>query len=345
MTKIQWTDQVWNPTVGCSRASAGCENCYAERVAHRGMQDAHRGLTVMGSRGPRWTGEVRLLPERLAEPLRWRKPRRVFVDSMSDLFHPEVPFEFAAAVFGVMAATPRHTYQLLTKRPERMAEFFRWLRDDAWPDGPASQLAAFAAGELGDGSDSSRDSHFFALDGKANRDVWPLPNVWLGTSVENQATADERILHLLDCPAAVRWISAEPLLGPIDLRSLPFGPVEPRPRMLDALTAGSNSATPWHLDWVVVGGESGPGARACDVAWVRSIVAQCQAAEVPVFVKQLGARPVSGLGSDFPTARAGRGWDDGSAPPAAIHLRDRKGGDPAAWPEDLRVREWPGVRP
>lgn len=331
MTKIQWTDQVWNPTVGCSRASAGCENCYAERVAHRGMQDAHRGLTVMGSRGPRWTGEVRLLPERLEEPLRWRKPRRVFVDSMSDLFHSNVPFEFIAATFGIMASTPRHTFQVLTKRPERAREFFRWIETgDLRHPNRATMGCSLAIARVLREAAPKHEGFVRAARGDV---AWPLANVWLGTSVENQVTADERIPHLLGCPAAVRWISAEPLLGPVDLAYTMFN------------GADSFGQMPG-LDWVVVGGESGPGARACDVAWIRSIVAQCRVAGVPAFVKQLGAQPVArdrfDMSEEFFRNADANGWDEHQGD-VVMRLRDRKGGDPDEWAEEFRVREWPEV--
>lgn len=283
MTKIQWTDETWNPVVGCSRVSPGCENCYAERVAHRGLTDRHRGLTVVGKHGPRWTGEARFVPEALSKPLHWRKPRRVFVNSMSDLFHDDITFEQIAAVFGVMAATPHLTYQVLTKRPARMLEFMRWI-------GRTSGCAT----------------------------EWPLPNVWLGVSVEDQRRADERIPLLLECPAAVRFLSGEPMLEAIDLR-----------RWTNDEHGRRHIGAPAGIGWVIVGGESGPGARPCSLGWIRSVVEPCGAAGVPVFVKQLGARPQL--------------WErDGIH--GFLHLRDRKGGDPSEWPEDLRVQEFPEVR-
>ena len=333
-TSIEWTTETWNPTVGCSRVSAGCENCYAERVAHRGMQDAHKGLTVMGKKGPRWNGEVRLLPERLATPLRWRKPRKVFVDSMSDLFHEGVPFEYVAAVFGVMAACPQHTFQVLTKRPERALDFFseRGLR-------------------------SCSRAGFDALDGDERvldlRDpnAWPLPNVWLGVSVEDQATADARIPYILRCPAAVRWVSYEPALGPVDFGRVPFTvPGEHRHYVpFNALVGGGQeSETPWRIDWVVVGGESGPGARAFDLAWARSTIEQCRAAGTACFVKQLGRVPQirTQSGGNLqevmvePLRSRGHVIENRTA---TLHLRSRKGADTSEWPADLRVQEFPGA--
>jgi len=293
MTNIEWTDETWNPVRGCSRVSAGCENCYAERTAIRmaGPGGHYEGLARKVNGHPVWTGEVRCLPELLDRPLRWRKPRRVFVNSMSDLFHEKVPDEFIDRVFDVMERCPQHIFQVLTKRPVRMWKYL----SEAVPVRP---------------------------------EAWPLPNVWLGVSVEDQATADERIPVLLDTPAAVRWVSAEPLLVPVDMaRWLRHGaPVYPSKHAYRRRE---------RLDWVVTGGESGPGARPCDVAWIRSIVEQCRAAAIPVFVKQLGAR-VSGR-VNHPD-NEGYGVHD-------VRLDDRKGGDPAEWPEDLRVREWPDTQP
>ncbi|WP_416906212.1 DUF5131 family protein [Micromonospora echinospora] len=204
-TTIEWTEETWNPTTGCDRISAGCDNCYAATLAKR--------LKGMGSAkyqtdgDPRTSGPgfgVAVHPDTLDAPLRWRQPKRIFVNSMSDLFHARVPREFVGKVFAVMAATPQHTYQVLTKRPDRMA---RILNDLAWRSSVYLR-------------ESTLD-----LRGPA-REIppWPLPNVWLGTSVEDQRAADLRIPALLDTPAAVRWLSCEPLLGPVDLGGwLPCG--------------------------------------------------------------------------------------------------------------------------
>ncbi len=320
---ISWTDETWNPIRGCSRVSEGCRNCYAEKVAGRfsGPGLPYEGLVTIGEKGPRWNGTVRLVPEHLGDPLRWKRPRRVFVNSMSDLFHESLPFETIAAVFGVMAAAPQHTFQVLTKRPRRALEFFAWAERENTGHVMANALCVQPAswpscvGEEGDG-----------LIDHPGLNRWPLPNVWLGVSVEDQATANERIPLLLECPAAVRWVSAEPLLGPLDMSeaSLSLGV---------GLTDGSRwTGTKPILDWIVVGGESGPGARPFDLAWARSVVAQCKTAGVPVFVKQLGATPVDSACVDV----VGR--------PVRIGLRDRKGADMSEWPEDLRVRQWPEVR-
>jgi protein gp37 len=260
------------------------------------------------SRG-RFNGVVKFSEKDLLAPLSWKKPRRVFVNSMSDLFHENVLDEWIDKIFAVMALTPQHTYQILTKRPERM---HKWLtRRGTWP--LVSMIEKIQ--EIPD-----RDGYIKPP--SLGHIKWPLPNVWLGVSVEDQKTADERIPLLLKCPAAVRWISAEPLLGPIDLtwnyRST-VSPIGAHPsihhRYVDK------------LGWVVVGGESGPNARPCDIANIRSIVQQCKAAGVPVFVKQLGADPR--------TVERRIGYQ--------LNLKNRKGGDMNEWPEDLRVREFPEV--
>ncbi len=370
MTSIEWTrgddgskGETWNPVVGCSIKSAGCTNCYAMGIAHRGMSKQHRGLTVMTSRGAKWNGEVRFLPDVLAKPLSWRKPRRVFVNSMSDLFHEGLAFEQIAAVFGVMAACPQHTFQVLTKRPERAREFFAWLGAEQHRYEGGQATACVVAAQQATDYETLVPAPIYSR-------AWPLPNVWIGVSCEDQRAADERIPILLELPAVVRFVSAEPLLGPIDFRAIPYrGDVD---YFLDAI-AGRYSTIPGGqgntfahgmalkrpIDWIIVGGESGPGARPCDVAWIRSIVEQCAGAGVPVFCKQLGAKPINGERSAIHDAhgvaapslpheevdRLAPNYVDGHVVrPAPVRLRDRKGADMAEWPEDLRVRAFPEVR-
>lgn len=221
ISSIEWTEATWNPVRGCSRVSPGCEHCYAERMAHRfsGPGAPYEGLTTIGKRGPRWTGQVQLVHEALREPLSWRRPRLVFVNSMGDLFHDSVPLEFIVSVFETMRRAHWHTFQVLTKRAERLAQV----------------AAAFP---------------------------WP-ENVWMGVSVESRAY-QQRIDLLRRVPAHVRFLSLEPLL-----EGLPN---------LD-LTG---------IDWAIVGGESGPGARPLEEQWVRDIFLQCRAASVPFFFKQWG---------------------------------------------------------
>lgn len=302
-TGIEWTDATWNPVRGCSRVSDGCRHCYAERVAARfhGPGQPYEGL-IHPSTGA-WNGQVKLVPEALQIPWRWTRPRRIFVNSMSDLFHPAIPFEFVAAVFWIMSVTTRHTYQVLTKRPERMLEFFQWLAvygdeearehgefmmetarfvgrdqftDLEWHMGDAVYTAAHTIPEIAalpwEPARGGRGGYDNCGPG------WPYANVWLGVSVENQTTAAERIPLLLQCPAAVRWISAEPLLGPMDLSKI------------------EADGKLWidRLDWVVAGGESGEGARPMHPDWARSLRDQCAAAGVPFLFKQWGAwRPIN----------------------------------------------------
>ena len=304
-TSIQWTDKVWNPTRGCSRVSAGCDNCYAMRQARRFdfPGGAYEGLTRVGSRGVDWSGKVRLVLEALDEPLRWRKPQRVFVNSMSDLFHETLRGADIGRVFGVMATSPQHTFQVLTKRPQRMLDLLH-------PDviGPLKGEACQAVYEIELRRGEKGPANRFVLD-------WPLPNVWLGVSVEDQKTADERIPLLLQTPAAVHFVSYEPALGPAHFsRWFCQNPSDP-----DHLHLAS-------LNWVIVGGESGPGARPFDVAWARETVRQCREAGVAVFVKQLGAEPFD---------------SEGRCNAHIAQIEDSKGGDPAEWAEDLRVREFP----
>jgi protein gp37 len=232
-TKIEWTDETWNPVRGCSIVSEGCKNCYAMRQAHRfsGKGRPYEGLTRKTAHGPKWTGKLKFSFTELQKPLKWKKPRRIFVCSMSDLFHEGVHFNTIAEVFIKIEQCPQHTFQILTKRPERAVQFFEWLSETVtW---------------------------------KPKTD-----NVWIGTSVEDQKTANERIPHLLKIPAAVRFLSCEPLLGPVDLKS-----------QISNLKS---------IHWVIAGGESGPGARPMHPDWVRSLRDQCKDAAVPFFFKQWG---------------------------------------------------------
>lgn len=406
-TSIEWTDSTWNPLRGCSRVSEGCRNCYAEKVAYRfsGAGKPYEGLAVLKNGHASWTGKVELVEKHLLDPLKWgslplpangatscntanrrrrygQRPRRIFVNSMSDLFHESVPDEWIDQIFAVMALCPQHVFQVLTKRPERM---LRYLTSAPW------------------GRIEERVEYIAAMETNCGRKGlgWPkelltperipLRNVWLGVSVENQKAADERIPLLLQTPAAVRFISAEPLLGQLDLTRIDW--VEEMKRDLrqkvkqvkgsehepvltdmlkgveecrweegrawrNALTGawfdgwdGNDNPELSHatIDWVIGGGESGPGARPMQVEWVRSIVEQCRAAGVPCFVKQMGAKPAyrkddlnSGLYGFDNVALV----HDPAYPDLNYHqLKDRKGGDPEEWPEDVRVRQFPAVLP
>ncbi len=284
-TGIEWTDATWNPVRGCSQVSEGCRNCYAKRVAARfsGPGQPYDGLATRGkrtglpvlrtetaaSREGRWTGEVRLIPKHLADPLRWKRPRRVFVNSMSDLFHERLTNEQIAAVFGVMAAAPQHTFQCLTKRSKRMREWFAWIeeRGDRWAPrrcGDAAEVAGAPVYRVGQNGRSPWND---------SRCMWPLPNVWLGVSVENEDAMDERLSDLYATPAAIRFLSCEPLIGPVVVPvTHVFGP--------------KPAWTGPRINWVIAGCESGPGKRTCDVAWLRSLRDQCAETETAFFLKQ-----------------------------------------------------------
>lgn len=282
-SKIEWTEATWNPIVGCTIVSPGCTNCYAMKMAARldAMgQPRYAGLTKPSKAGAVWTGEMKLAEEALTIPLRRKKPTTWFVNSMSDLFHESVPDAWIDRVFAVMALCPHHTFQVLTKRSARMRAYLSGLPE---------RMRTLDC-------DSGLD--FCTL---------PLPNVWLGVSAEDQRRADERVPDLLATPAAVRFVSAEPLLGPID-----FTRIEARstgtltdgdfahPKRIDALTGWAGhypSPTVFHprshrvaaLSWIIVGGESGPNARPMHPAWARSIRDQCAAAGVAYHFKQHGA--------------------------------------------------------
>jgi protein gp37 len=287
-TSIEWTDETWNPIRGvagnwhCTHVSEGCRNCYAERL----------NIRFGGPAFKPGVDSFRLDEKILEQPLHWKKPRKVFVCDMTDLFHEDIPFEWIFNVFSMMSGRAfLHTYQVLTKRPQRMLAYMNWMIKRA----PITKH--------------------------------PPPNIWLGVSVEDQATAGERIPLLLQTPAAVRFVSYEPALEQVDFQDyLP------------------TSFKPWHflpnggyLDWLIVGGESGPHARPFDLAWARSAIAQCREAGAACFVKQLGAKPMDvpppPPGGRYIGERPGQLWQ--------VLLRDNKGGDQAEWPEDVRVREWP----
>jgi protein gp37 len=301
-TGIEWTDETWNFLRGCSRKSAGCLHCYAEQAAARvnrqfaalGRPQPYEGLVKLVKRErngktiseARWTGEVRVVPERLAAPLGWKQPKLVFVNSMSDLFHESVPFEVIAAAYGVMAACPQHTFQILTKREQRRLEFRHWLKahaqgyDIRWnlPDELLTCAWEACAGNVW-GDDEDDNCPFDGIPGPNTfGNQWPPKNVWEGVSVEDQETADERIPVLLKTPAAVRFVSAEPLLGPIDFTLRGAEWARPDPDVED----GSSTS----IDWVIAGCESGPDARPCETQWLRSLRDQCAAADVPYFLKQ-----------------------------------------------------------
>jgi protein gp37 len=327
-TNIEWTDATWNPLRGCSRVSEGCRNCYAERVAARfsghgmpyeGLAQFVRGVPVdklemheniRFESEARWTGKVAFVEERLQDPLRWKAPRRIFVNSMSDLFHEGVTDSQIDAIFRVMIEAKHHTFQILTKRPERM---FKYM-DDRW------------------------------VDGHANPTFRPPKNIWLGVSAENQETFKKRVPLLLKTPAAVRWVSVEPMLEAVELHDGFWRTTR------DHTDEYESVPLPTRLDWVVIGGESGPGARPFFLDAALEMLDECEQAGVPMFMKQFGARPY--------TWNANR-WDfedhvrfieprqdledsvPGGVAACEVVLRDRKGGDMEEWPSEFRVRQFP----
>jgi protein gp37 len=324
MTGIQWTQEVWNPTTGCDKVSPGCGlprfdgddtgGCYALTMAKRLKRMGQAKYQNDGD--PRTSGPgfgVTEHSDALGIPLHWKKPRRIFVNSMSDLFHDDISGEFIARVFAVMAVTPQHTYQLLTKRHGRMKSLLSGGPRDAWlvPRHPSPFVQAI-----------HQEVRKLVPNGPLLR--WPLPNLWLGVSAEDQHWAEIRVHALLSTPAAVRWVSAEPLLGPIDFRNLRAS----NGALIDALCGDVKSprgeiyaACPGSLSWIVTGGESGADAREMDLQWPRAIIRDCRNTRTPVFMKQVGSVAAASMG-----------------PRAGLH-----GGNPDTWPEDLCVREYPGI--
>ena len=324
-TGIEWTDATWNPVTGCSKVSDGCRFCYAETVSHRW------GWTSKPWTHPHAAENVVMHPERLDQPLRWQKPRRIFVNSMSDLFHELVPIEFVDKVFGVMAGAPRHTFQVLTKRPERMREY---LSD------PETKFRIWNAGRgVQSSSDNSNVRHRDWYDlvpvagpGKGPEwcypAQWPLPNVWVGTSVEDQRVIG-RVTDLVATPAALRFLSCEPLIGPLSLSMIDYNP----PGTEGLAGAYSPLTGEWwpalghpddeydgrvldgpRLGWVIVGGESGANHRPINPQWVRTLRDECAAAGVPFFFKQWGGNTAKSGGKDLD----GRTWEEMPALEAVV---------------------------
>lgn len=333
-TGIAWTDHTFNPWRGCTKVSAGCANCYAEKMSHRNP-------AVLGEWGPNGTRAM-ATAKYWAQAFAWDRAaerdgvrRKVFCASLADVFEDRPELEAQRdRLHATIALTPNLDWLLLTKRPGEARRYYRehGLYGRVLRAAEEFRQAMPRLGRIGISDPVSPH-------GRANR--------WLGTSVEDQATADARIPILLDTPAAVRFVSYEPALGKVSFDRLATGELG----RLDALRGyyfvdGRNEpiSTP-RLNWLIVGGESGPKARPFDVAWARSVVAQCKAAGVACFVKQLGARPIPLTPMRLPSfnafsGRRHRGWiEDG---PHAIS--DRAGAAPAEWPEDLRVREFPRLR-
>ena len=246
-TKIEWCDASWNPVVGCSKISRACDNCYAERMTSR--------FATVWNKDAREKFAVRTHPDRLWHPLHWKKPRRIFVVSMGDLFHEDVPRDFISAIFGIMAACPQHVFQLLTKRPNRAREWF----DDIGDNDPRNEVRCRALHyeDRFHPNEISGPLTNACVDPDGS---WPLPNVMMGATVWDQESADKNIPTLLEIPAAKHFISVEPMLGPIKLETFP--------------------------DHVIAGAETGPGKRWMDLEWAHSLRVQCTSAGVPFFFKK-----------------------------------------------------------
>ncbi len=325
-TGIEWTDASWNPIVGCSIVSPGCTNCYAMKQAYRiekmsegaGRKSHYAGTTRQSKAGAVWTGKVNLAPDHIiTQPLRWKRPRKIFVNSMGDLFHEDVSDDWIDRIFAVMALCPQHTFQILTKRADRMRDYMKAL----------GNIDGFKRLEI-----CARDMGYTFMFEGLPLVPFPIPNVWLGVSVEDQKRADERIPSLLSTPAAVRFLSCEPLLGPVDLGKWLPGCNEcqmtcgwrsgatdyPEEEKCNYCSKRYKSDSPEEfcakcgkqdlsficpkcdsdvvnshpetecIDWIIVGGESGPGARPMNPDWARRLRDQCQAAHVPFFFKQWG---------------------------------------------------------
>lgn len=305
LTPIEWTDASWNPFRGCSRCSPGCLNCYAERQAIRQRKKGYSGLVTITNGKPAWTGKVRVVEDKLVEPLRWQDPKRIFANSMSDMFHPRFPDSRIDEGFAVMAAASWHTFQVLTKRADRMASYFnmeghdRKARAHRWLE---ATWKLYRTGPEPLRKQLGRVGWSWANDGFSE---WPLPNIWLGVSVEDQKRK-HRIDELRATPAAVRFLSLEPLLE--DLGEL----------NLD------------RIHWVIIGAESGPNARPFNVMWAHRIIEQCRAQGVAVFVKQIGPDPIDDLGKMRGAMVVKASWH-------------KKGGNIDQWPKWLQIREYPKV--
>ena len=356
MTKsnIAWTDDTYNPIVGCTKISQGCLNCYAATAANTPrLQQFEQYQNVVDHKG-NWNGKIEFVPKVLDQLLKLKRPRKIFMPSMSDPFHDAVKDEWLDQIFATIALTPHLTYQLLTKRPERMLQYFT----ETWQgrpeqefegiyipaSGPSSRAdeVCFACEEIIDRhklADTDKDSLW--TEGGSLKIMqwgWPLPNLHLGVTVENQAAADERIPLLLQTPAAVRFLSVEPMLERISLDCLHWDGMT----NLNCLTGKHGVNYPLQgdcnkVDWVIVGGESGTKARFFYLEWAESMIEQCKSAQVPVFVKQIGSNA----------------WERCETPEhlkeiapemesfCQIKTKSRAGSNPDEWPEHLRIQEFP----
>jgi protein gp37 len=339
-TAIQWTDASWNPVTGCTKVSPGCAHCYIVTTP---------AFRIAGRKFVNGATDIRFHEARLGQPLYWRRPRRIFVNSLSDLFHEAIPDAFIARVYGVMVAAYWHEFQVLTKRPARRLAL---LRDERFRELVAQEAARLIKTYRGEQVITAGRATRLREMGE-NLASWyegSARNIWEGVTAENQRWADKRIPELLATPAAVRFVSYEPALGPVDFDHIDCTcDSDPGFSALTWTEDDEGTLGDAVLDWVIVGGESGPKARPFDLEWARSVVRQCQAAGVAAFVKQLGAKPLGCCAPDmeeFPgECDAWSSGEAGRCRGRCAYLHDRKGGDMLEWPADLRVREFPEVRP
>jgi protein gp37 len=314
-TKIQWTNETWNPIVGCSKVSDGCRNCYAERMAYRLQRMGiypyhdHPDLEPVNKRG--WTGLVSLNESAMDKPLHWKKSRMIFVCSMGDLFHESVPFEWIDKVIAVITLCPQHTFQILTKRADRMLEYFKLRQPSVRGHNILIEQAALSKILL--------EGHLVII---------PPSNLWLGVTCENQKCADQRIPTLLQIPAAVRFLSLEPLLEDININIHYLRDIKRQ-----GFSGYYDSGWKEPFQWVIIGCESGPSRRPCKLEWVRNIVSQCRAANVPIFVKQLPFPLQSTKTIHRPNSNC---LDDDIEIYGSYVEHDIE-----KFPEDLRIREYP----
>lgn len=305
-TGIEWTDATWNAVRGCTRVSEGCRHCYAETVAGRfcGAGMPYEGLIKQTSKGPRWSGDVKFVKEHLLDPLRWKRPRRVFVNSMSDVFHEGFSFEQIAAQFAVMCAAPRHSFQVLTKRPARMREFFKWLTEGGDPDEMLmdSLEHILARIDMSEGEAVKIGRLIYPESGWAS--AYCAPHIMIGVSIEDQRAADERLPYMAWLSSEFcfqTFVSCEPLLGAVEL-----------------------GAYAEILDWVIVGGESGAGARPMQPEWARALRDECHEADTPFFFKQWGQ------------------WAPGAD---GVMVRHARKADAGALLDGVEYRGWPQAVP
>lgn len=313
-TGIGWTDATWPVVEGCDYDSPGCTNCYAPgviwRLAHNPnpkVSGPLQGLVEKRGTTPIWTGKIALRYDRLEWPLEW-KACRIFVPSLGDPFHEDVPDAFRDQIFAVMWLTPEHTYQVLTKRERNLD---RYMNDPAMPERVLEAARAIAR----------RLPRLIGKFLEATDYLFNVPrHIWIGVSVEDQERADRRLPWLLKTPAALRFISLEPMLGPVDLKPFLWKESVASCRHETRRDLGLPS-----IDWVIIGGESGTKARPCAIEWQHRVELQCEAAGIPLFRKQLGTRPTIN-GKLIGEAEA-RGWG--------------KGADPTRWPSNLRTQQFP----